>query len=175
MMVIILIMVLYSVFSLKPIMQVFYPIYYQDTIWAEAEKYDLDPYLIAAIIRVESSWREEVVSPKGATGLMQLMPSTAEWVGTRLNLEISEQELSDPQINIMLGCWYINYLHGQFSTTVAALAAYNGGQGNVRQWISDQTWDGSFSTAGDIPFLETRSYVQKIYSTWDIYRKIYDN
>lgn len=156
-------------------MQHFYPIHYQELITAEAEKYDLDPLLIAAIIHVESRWRADAISPKGATGLMQLMPTTGEWVGSRLQLEISEVDLINPETNIKLGSWYINYLQQQFPTIIAALAAYNGGQGNVRQWLADEVWDGSLTTVADIPFYETRSYVQKIDSTWDIYRKIYED
>jgi len=74
----------------------------------------------------------------------------------------------------MLGCWYLAYLRKQFPSFAAALAAYNGGQGNVRQWLSEQIWDGRYETVHNIPFGETRSYMRKVTYTWSIYKKIYD-
>src|SRR5690606_38419303 len=106
---------------------------------------------------------------------MQLMPDTAAWIAQQLELEYNEQDLLDPEINIMLGCWYINYLSMRFPSFTAALAAYNGGQGNVQSWLAEDKWDGSFESVSDIPFWETRSYLRKLSYTWDLYRRIYDN
>lgn len=96
-------------------------------------------------------------------------------IAQQLELEYNEQDLLDPEINIMLGCWYINYLSKRFPSFTAALAAYNGGQGNVQSWLAEDKWDGSFESVSDIPFWETRSYLRKLSYTWDLYRRIYDN
>ena len=80
----------------------FYPIRYIDEISAHTQATALDPYLIAALIRVESNFRPDVRSPKGATGLMQLMPETAVDMGA-VQLDYKEADLLDPDINIRLG------------------------------------------------------------------------
>lgn len=164
-----------TLMSVKPLLKRIYPLKYEAIIKEQAERFDLEPYLIAALIHVESKWRVNAVSAKGATGLMQLMPDTAAWIAQQLELEYNEQDLLDPEINIMLGCWYINYLSKRFPSFTAALAAYNGGQGNVQSWLAEDKWDGSFESVSDIPFWETRSYLRKLSYTWDLYRRIYDN
>jgi len=166
--------VVYALYSIRPIMQHFYPYNHQDIILEQAQIHDLDPHLIAALIHVESKWNPTAVSPKGAAGLMQLMPDTAQWIAKQIGLVLKDEELFSPQINIMLGCWYLAYLRKQFPSFAAALAAYNGGQGNVRQWLSEQIWDGRYETVHNIPFGETRSYMRKVTYTWSIYKKIYD-
>ncbi|NLM26247.1 MAG: lytic transglycosylase domain-containing protein [Firmicutes bacterium] len=158
----------------KPFLQYLYPIHHKEIIYENALEYDLDPFLIAAMIHVESSWRANAVSPKGATGLMQLMPETANWVAEQLGLTVTQESLTDPKINIKLGSWYLNYLNQQFPTATAALAAYNGGLGNVHQWLKEERWDGSLETASQIPFWETRAYVHKVIKTWNFYQEIYD-
>lgn len=163
-----------TIVPVKSILQQLYPLDYQGIIYQQAMENDLDPFMVAAIIRVESSWRTNAVSHKGATGLMQIMPETAVWISEQLKVDFSPENLTDPEFNIRLGCWYLNYLKQQFPTSTAALAAYNGGLGNVKQWLQSQRWDGSLETANQIPFNETRSYVRKVIHTWNFYRKIYD-
>ncbi len=173
--IIILVIGIFAIFAIESIMQRIYPYQYSEIIMEAAADYDLDPYLIAALIHVESKWDATAVSSKGATGLMQLMPDTAAWVSEQSGISYSEEDLTNPEINIMLGSWYLAYLRRQFSTSAAALAAYNGGQGNVKQWLQDKLWDGQLETASDIPFWETRGYVRKLTHTWNIYQKLYDN
>lgn len=172
--VIMLVVIFYILVFLKPILKGLYPLDYQDIISKQARTYKIDPLLIAAIINVESKWVTTAVSAKGAAGLMQLMPDTAVWIAAQTGTEFTESDIFDPEINISFGCWYLNYLREQFPSFTAALAAYNGGQGNVRQWLADNRWDGSYETFSDIPFWETRAYIKKISYTWNIYQKIYD-
>ncbi len=168
-------LIMISMFTSKPILRFMYPLHYQTIIHEQAAIYELDPFMIAAIIRVESGWRVDARSPKGATGLMQLMPETAVWIAGQLEIEFDvDTQLTDPEINIMLGAWYINHLRKQFPTFVAALAAYNGGQGNVRKWLDGDRWDGSLDNSEQIPFYETRAYVQKVTYIWNFYRHIYE-
>ncbi len=173
--VIILVIVFYIMLFSKPILKRLYPLEYEEIIIQQAENYQLDPLLIAALINVESRWKERAVSREGAIGLMQLMPDTATWISTQMGRDFEESDLFDPIINIELGCWYLNYLQQRFISFTAAVAAYNGGEGNVSKWLANHIWEGTYETVGDIPFGETRNYVQKITYTWNIYQRIYTN
>lgn len=152
----------------------FYPIEYIAEISTSTQTTPLDPYLVAAIIRVESNFRPTARSPKGATGLMQLMPETAEWVARRMGLSPASLDLEVPDLNIRLGTWYMAMLQEEFEgNLVVALAAYNGGRGNVSRWLQEQRWDGRLETVGDIPFLETRLYVQRVLGVYSWYLRLY--
>lgn len=158
----------------QSVLQKLYPLQYTDEIssWSQAAK--VDPYLVAALIQVESGFRKDVVSPKGAIGLMQIMPDTAVWIGQRHNIKVSSpEELYNPELNIQLGTLYLAYLLGRFATEAAALAAYNGGQGNVSRWLSEGIWDGRLETVDQIPFRETRAYVRKMKFTTQFLRLVY--
>lgn len=171
----ILIILLLLISVIEPILKHYYPLKYADVIGVQANKHDLDPLLIAALIHVESKWKEVAVSPMEAVGLMQLMPETAHWIATEIDLDYASLDLFDPETNITLGCWYLKYLHMQLPSFTAALAAYNGGQGNVRRWLNEGVWDGSMDSIAEIPFAETRTYIKRIAHTWDIYQRLYDD
>jgi hypothetical protein len=110
-------------------------------IWQESKKYSLDPMLILAIIRVESEFRPEAVSPNGARGLMQLLPYVAHTLAEDAELERweGEKSLDDPIINIKLGVFYLSYLKERFGDLRVALTAYNRGPTWVQERIEDQT------------------------------------
>jgi len=155
-----------------------YPIAYEDEIRKYAAKYDVDPLLVAAIIRVETNFQAGRESRKGAIGVMQLMPETATWAMEQLkmNNRWSLDELkntADP--NILIGTWYLKSLHKQFNENwIAAIAAYNAGPGNVNKWIRNKVWDGSYDTAKQqIPYGETKLYVQRVIHYYDKYKNIY--
>ena len=122
-----------------------YPIYFQQEIRQSAAKHNIDPFLIAAIIRVETNYKYHLESSKGALGLMQLMPDTADWIVESSNLGPHTQEdLLRVDINIYLGSWYVNWLIKHYNgNLVYAIAAYNAGQGNVNKWKNNGVWDGS--------------------------------
>lgn len=147
---------------LPDILQEMFPLGYPELIQRAGEEHGVDWALIAAVIQVESGFSPEVVSRKGAIGLMQLMPDTAAWVGTKLGEKVSQEDLFDPKTNINLGTYYLRYLLDRFDTEQAALAAYNGGPTNVARWLEEGTWDGSFEDYQRIPFPETRAYVRKV-------------
>src|SRR5258706_1714124 len=114
-----------------------------DIIHAKAQKYDVDPSLLAAVVETESSFRSHARSQVGARGLMQLMPRTGRWLGAR--------NLYDPAQNVDAGTKYLKYLQKRFDGNLGkAIAAYNGGEGNVKRYN------------GVPPFRQTRSYVKKV-------------
>ncbi len=153
-----------------------YPIDYQQIIVQEAERAQLDPGLVAAVINVESRWQADAVSRKGAKGLMQLMPTTAAWIAEKTGQAVFEEEdLFTPETNIRLGVCYLADLLAQFGNNeTLALAAYNGGRGNVKTWLEDGLWDGTQDTVESIPFGETRRYVLKVEAQRKIYSRIYN-
>ncbi|MCP1306121.1 lytic transglycosylase domain-containing protein [Paenibacillus tyrfis] len=152
-----------------------YPIRYEQEIRQNAAKYDLDPFLVAAVIRVESNYLTETESKKGAYGMMQLMPDTANWIidKARFNEEFKTR-LNDPAVSIELGSWYLNWLFKQFNgNRIAVLAGYNAGHGKVSRWLQENEWDGTLQNADRIPYGETRHYIQRVMYYYNKYVKLY--
>ncbi|MFD0586445.1 lytic transglycosylase domain-containing protein [Paenibacillus sp. GCM10027627] len=153
-----------------------YPIHYKEDIRASATNYDLEPHLVAAIIRAESNYETGRESKKGALGLMQLMPETANWVVEKAGFEAVTEDIlrHRADVSIEVGSWYLSSLHTQFEQNpVAAIAAYNAGPGNVRKWLNSGRWDGSMDTVKEIPFGETRHYVQRVFYYYNKYKDLY--
>ncbi|MCI3923953.1 lytic transglycosylase domain-containing protein [Paenibacillus sp. TRM 82003] len=160
-----------------------YPIRYEETITEYAETYEVDPYLVASIIRVESNFHPDKLSPKGAIGLMQLMPPTAEWIVKQEGASLSDLDrLDEAAINIRYGTWYIRSLKQQFAKMdtpkedeIARIAAaYNAGPGNVDRWLTEGRWSGMLASAStEIPFGETRHYVNRVHYYYQKYARTY--
>jgi len=159
-----------------------YPMMFAPTIVTETTRYDVDPYLATSIIRVESNFRADKLSPKGAVGLMQLMPPTAEWIIEQSGGDPSHLgRLNEPEVNIRYGVWYLRALREQFveagddkETEIALIAAaYNAGPGNVDKWLKEGTWSGRFEDTAQIPFGETRHYVHRVYYYYHKYEQAY--
>lgn len=153
-----------------------YKLLYLDEILSYSEEFSLDPCLVAAVIHTESSNRANAVSSKGAIGLMQIMPSTGEWIAKKLKLDdYTEEKLNDPDINIRLGCWYIRYLCDKYNGIErTALAAYNAGPGNVDKWLSQSQY-GSDMRLDNIPYAETVAYADKVEDAKEKYRELYED
>jgi soluble lytic murein transglycosylase len=153
-----------------------YPLRYRELVGKYSEMYDLDPLLVMSVIRVESMFRSEAVSPKNAMGLMQITPGTGKWAAEKLKLkDYSDDKLFDPDTNIRIGCWYLAMLHREFGDIDVALAAYNAGSGNVSRWLSDSRYSKTGVTLDAIPFRETKTYVKKVRESFSIYKKLYEN
>ena len=150
-----------------------YKMVYPEWIQAYAKEYALDPYLVAAVIDVESDNRVQVASHKGAIGLMQIMPDTGEWIAGHLGEAYDEQRLRDPETNIRYGCWYLRFLMDRFSGVEPVLAAYNAGQGNVRNWLQDASTSSDGRTLSHIPFPETAEYVERVLHSYERYQTLY--
>ncbi|MGZ5315751.1 MAG: lytic transglycosylase domain-containing protein [Solirubrobacterales bacterium] len=150
------------------IREVTLPLRHEDIIRQQSEEKGVPPDLIAAVIYAESRFRDQE-SHAGARGLMQVTPETAEFIERDSGGSTFEaDDLSDPDINIRYGTYYLRYLIQRFDgNLVAALAAYNAGETNV------QAWGGSALRIDGIEFEETREYVETVLSKRDEYREHY--
>jgi soluble lytic murein transglycosylase len=154
--------------------EVVLPLRHEDIIRQQARLKDLDPALVAGIIYTESRFRDQT-SVAGAKGLMQLTPATAKFVehlsgGSTFTVA----DLSTPQVNISYGTFYLRYLLNRYGGNQAlALAAYNGGEGNVDRWVDAARQRGQALSIDAIPFGETRAYVRSVQSAASQYRKSY--
>lgn len=146
---------------------------YQEEIYEYSQKYNVDPLLTASIIKVESDFQKNASSHQGAQGLMQLLDETASHAADLTNKEFFPDKLSDVDYNLDLGLAYYDYLYRYYNNRDLALAAYNGGMGNVDKWLNEGVVDPVKPDVLDIPFDETRQYVVKIDSNYDVYKKFY--
>ena len=150
------------------------PLRYQDVIREQAAAKHLDPALIAAVIYAETKF-DPRPSSAGAEGLMQILPQTALFLAHRSGAKTFRvSDLGTPQVNITYGSYYLRYLLDEYhGSRLMAVAAYNGGEANVNQWAARAHSGGSRSTIADIPFSETRAYVQRVLQAQHDYRTTY--
>ena len=152
-----------------------YPYDYRSYIETSAESRRTDPFLVAAVIKHESKFEPRARSDGGALGLMQLMPATAEWIARQLGEPFTEEYLYDPALNIRYGGWYLAELEREFGgNDILALAAYNAGRGNVRDWMERFHWTQQFDEIEAIPYPETRFYVRRVLEDREQYKRLYD-
>ena len=146
---------------------------YQDEITEYSEKYDVDPLLTASIVKVESDFDNDAESQQGAHGLMQLLDQTARHSAEVVGIDYYPEKLNDIDYNLNLGIGYYDYLYNYYNNRKLALAAYNGGVGNVDKWISQGLLDEQDPDISKIPFDETRQYVTKVEANYDVYKTFY--
>jgi soluble lytic murein transglycosylase len=144
------------------------PLRHEDIIRQQAAEKGVPPDLIAAVIYSESRFRDQT-SKAGARGLMQITPATAKLIEKLSGGQTFKfEDLSDPDINIRYGTFYLRYLIEKFGNNdIAALAAYNAGENNV------VAWGGSNLRLDDIPFPETRGYVESVLDKREEYARHY--
>lgn len=153
--------------------QALFPLPYQGLIFEWSAKRKVNPLLVGALIRQESRFEKEIRSPVGATGLMQIMPATAEWIAPQLKLKT--YALTNPKDNIRMGTWYMDYTHDIYDNNSAlAIASYNAGPGNVAKWLKEIPSDDLDVFIENIPFAETKGYVEAVFSNYWNYLRIYD-
>ncbi|MDU2583078.1 MAG: lytic transglycosylase domain-containing protein [Anaerococcus hydrogenalis] len=148
---------------------------YQDEIKKYSEKYNMDPLLIASIIKVESDYDNGAHSNQNAKGLMQLLDASAKHSAELIGEEYYPDKLKDVDYNLNLGVGYFNYLYKYYNNVDLALAAYNGGIGNVDKWINEKKIDKHDPDPTKIPVEETRQYVIKINSNYDLMKVFYED
>ncbi len=134
----------------------------------------LDPALIAAVIYAESKF-EPRPSAAGAEGLMQILPSTANYLAHLSGgVRFTTNDLATPSINVAYGSYYLRYLLDHYEgDEMLAIAAYNAGLSNVNRWLQSARAQGRELKADEIPFPETRAYVQRVLVAQSAYRAAY--
>lgn len=150
---------------------------YPQTWWPEvqaAATYGWDPRLFHSLVREESNFNQQIKSHAGACGLSQLMPGTYKGVAARMGLRVASSDIWKPEVNLKIGAYYLNMLHGRYrGNSALALAGYNAGEGNVDKWLGLRPDWPTDSFVEAIPFRETRHYVKRVMSTWQTYRVLY--
>ena len=160
----------------KAVKEVTLPLRHEDIIRQQAESKRLDPALIAAVIFAESKFRDST-SHTGAQGLMQIQPETAQFIAERSGAtEFQTSDLGTPQVNISYGAWYLRYLLRRYDgNETLAIAAYNGGETNVDRWVAASGRSRERFRVAQIPFAETRAYVQRVQRARRDYRRRYSD
>ena len=135
-------------------------------------EYGVPEYVIYAVILSESGFDADAVSRAGATGLMQLMPATFDWLMMRTGEDLAPEMISDPDTNVRYGTYLLRYLYLKYENWDTVYAAYNAGFGRVDGWLADSAYskDGVLT---DIPIGETKNYVVKVASAAVKYKELY--
>jgi len=167
--VVIIIIILVVICINKLMIKILYKKEYSEYVSKYSQQYGVDENLIYALIKAESNFEVSAVSNKNAKGLMQLMPSTADDVARKCEIELTDDNILQPDININLGTKYISTLLEKYECMEVALAAYNAGSGNVDKWIDNGTIKADGSDIENVPFKETNTYVRKIMRDYKIY------
>ena len=146
-----------------------YPREFEQEVLTSSREYGLDPDLVFAVIRTESHFEPKAVSHAGAEGLMQIMPVTAEWIAWRRGYTHEREKVFEPAYNIDMGCYLLSYLLDYYKNDlILAVAAYNAGAGNVDDWLKQS--EASSGESLDIPFTETKNYVEKVLDSYEKYK-----
>jgi len=140
-----------------------YPLKYLDIIEKNSAECGIDPALACAVIHAESKFAEEALSHKGASGLMQITENTADWMAAQMGLtDYSYDRIFEPSLNISIGCGYLKWLMDRYQNADLAIAAYNAGCGNVDKWLDDPRFSADGKSLNQIPFKETRDYLDRV-------------
>lgn len=152
------------------------PLEHEDVIREQSAEKRLDPALVAAVIYEESRFRDQT-SHAGARGLMQITPDTADFIAQDSGgTAFVQADLATPELNIAYGTYYLRYLLDRFDgDEMLAVAAYNAGETNVNRWIAQAGGRDAFDPRADIPFPETRHYVQNVAERRGEYREHYSS
>ncbi len=148
-----------------------YPLFFARPLREWSQEREINPLLVASLIRQESRFEPAIRSRSGAVGLMQLMPATARWI---VGQEPGQYKLTTPDDNLRLGTWYLRYTHQKFNgNSVLAIASYNAGPGTVGRWVKQYPLDDLESFIEQIPYRETRFYVVNVYENYWNYLRLY--
>lgn len=152
-----------------------YPQKYTQYVEEYAKATDLDESLVYAVMKNESSFNPEAQSGVGAKGLMQITPETFDWAMNKLSEDgkYTESDLFTPEVNVRYGTYILSNLLKEFDNEKTALAAYHAGRTNVKKWLADERYSKDGKTLYDIPFKDTKIYVERVEKAKKIYRELY--
>lgn len=158
----------------RPFWDMFYPLGWRAEIASAALKGAVDPLLVSAVVREESSYNPLVRSRVGARGLMQLMPDTARPLARARGMDFRDGDLlDDPAANVELGAAYLGWLVREFGEARLAVAAYNAGPNRVKEWWAARKSDDLEVWVEQIPYNETRNFVRRVSVGYEEYRRLY--
>lgn len=157
----------------KTALKLFYPMKYTEFVEKYSAEYGVEPELVYAVIKTESSFNPDAVSYAEAVGLTQITPETFDWIKTKLGEEEKNLSLNDPETSIKYGAFLLGYLINEFGDTDTAVAAYHAGRGRVNGWLDDKKISPDGKTLNQIPIPETAHYVKKVNKALNIYNKLY--
>ena len=152
-----------------------HPFHFSDLLVGQAVERGVDPLLLLSMVRQESSFEWHVQSWAGAQGLMQVMPTTADWIALQLGWgEFSDNLIYRPLVNVQFGVWYLAHQLSTFNgDVVAALIAYNAGPGRAMRWQTPEMAEDDDLLLEYLPLDEPHLYVEKVYTLYSIYRRLY--
>ena len=152
-----------------------YPRYYAEAIEEYSELYNVDTFLISAMILEESRYNAAAISWAGAVGLMQIMPATGGELAQQLKIRrFRTSMLKEPDVNIRMGTKYISYLNSLFDgDPMLVIGAYNGGPGRMKRWVSSKNIKDIDEFVEKITIRETRLHIKKVINSYDNYVRIY--
>ena len=153
----------------------FYQQQYGEQVHKYATEFGVEESLVFAVIRTESGFQADAESSAGAQGLMQLMPSTFDWLQESLDGQViyTTDSLKDPDINIRYGTYLLSVLHKKYSVRDTAVASYNAGTTTVDGWLEDPNISPDGNTLTNIPYEETATYVERVGHAYELYQKLY--
>ena len=157
----------------KSVWKALYPLPYEATLRREAARNNFDPMLAAGLIRQESTFQADSVSPRNAVGLMQVLPTTGRLLAKQLKVRYAKTKLFEPEYNIELGMLYIAGLVRATGEPEYALAAFNAGEDRIAAWRAERNYEEIPELVESIPFTETREYVQIVLRNAEVYRMVY--
>jgi len=157
----------------QEVWRVTFPFAYGAHIYKYANMNEIDPMLVAGLIRQETIFQSDAVSHAGAVGLMQVLPSTGRRLARAQKIRYARAKLFQPEYNLRLGTVYFRDLIRTMGSTEAALAAYNAGEDRVVAWRASREFEEPAEFIESIPFTETREYVQVVLRNAEIYRRLY--
>ncbi len=150
-----------------------HPLPYHDTVSLMSAEYAVPEEVIYAVMSVESDFKSDAQSSKGAIGLMQITPDTFNWLCSKNGAEDTNPELLyNPETNIRYGTYFLSLLYSEFGVWDTAFAAYNAGRGKVNEWLKSPDYNSNGKLV-NIPYPETAAYVQKVGKAMLVYKKLY--
>ena len=167
---------LLALIAWKPAQKIVYPVEYSDIVQHWAQEYDVDPFLVFAVIETESSFNVTAESSVGARGLMQMMEETFYWLAQKIapDEELTFEDLFTPEISIRFGVCYLSMCLERYTGDVdTAAAAYHSGWGTVDRLLADEQYSKNGVHLSKFPYRQMNHYVNKINKSYKKYTELY--